>query len=87
MRCLGLWAEHSHCIVFSEGIYENAAVLKSSNMTGSVTTALERYEFGQHEILDEDSEEFPVEKRTQSDAPDEMGDSDNEAVSFQVIVG
>ena len=75
--------EYSLCIVCSEGIYENAAVLKSSNMSSPVTTALEKYEFGQHEILSEDTEQFPAEKRTQSGNTEE-GSSDNEAVSFQV---
>ena len=75
--------EYSLCIVCSEGIYENAAVLKSSNMSSPVTTALEKYEFGQHEILSEDTEQFPAEKRTKSGNTEE-GSSDNEAVSFQV---
>ena len=75
--------EPSLCIVCSEGIYENAAVLKSSNMSSPVTTTLEKYEFGQHETLSEDIEQFPVEKRTQSGDTEE-GNSDNEAVSFQV---
>jgi len=75
----------SHLSDFSEGIYENAAVLKSSNMSSPVTTALEKYEFGQHEILDEDSDQFPGEKRTQSEVTEETGNSDNEAVSFQDI--
>lgn len=74
----------SHLSDFSEGIYENAAVLKSSNMSSPVTTALEKYEFGQHEILDEDSEQFPGEKRSQSDVTEEEH-SENEAVSFQDI--
>lgn len=50
-------------------------------MSSPVTTALEKYEFGQHEALDEDSET----KRAQSDDTEE-GNSDNEAVSFQVNV-
>ena len=54
-------------------------------MSSPVTTALEKYEFGlgQHEILDEDSEQFPGEKRSQSDVTEERH-SDDEAVSFQV---
>ena len=55
-------------------------------MSSPVTTALEKYEFGQHEILDEDSDQFPGEKRTQSEVTEETGNSDNEAVSFQVNV-
>lgn len=71
-------SEESHLSDFSEGIYENAAVLKSSNMSSPVTTALEKYEFGQHEPLSEDTGQFPVEKRTQS-GDTEDGSSDNEA--------
>ena len=54
-------------------------------MSSPVTTALEKYEFGQHEALDDDSEQFPETKRAQSDDTEE-GNSDNEAVSFQVNV-
>ena len=50
-------------------------------MSSPVTTALEKYEFGQHETPSEDT----VEKRTQSGDTEE-GNSDNEAVSFQVNV-
>lgn len=56
-------------------------------MSSPVTTALEKYEFGQHEILDEDSEQFPGEKRSKSDVTEaEERHSDDEAVSFQVNV-
>ena len=55
-------------------------------MSSPVTTALEKYEFGQHEILDEDSEhQFPGEKRSQSDVT-ERENSENETVTFQVNV-
>ena len=54
-------------------------------MSSPVTTALEKYEFGQHEILDEEPEQFPGEKRSQSDVTEEEH-SENEAVSFQVNV-
>ena len=50
-------------------------------MSSPVTTALEKYEFGQHKTLTEDTEQ--KEKRTQSGDTEE-GNSDNEAVSFQV---
>ena len=59
------------------GIYENAAVLKSSTMSSSSdTTILEKYEFGQetndHDVDDDDAE------------VDEGKQSDSEPVSFQV---
>ena len=79
---------HSPSIVCSEGIYENAAVLKSSSMASPVTTALEKYEFGQeilHDDSQDDSHESPGEKETLSDDPEERS-SDQEAVSFQVTV-
>ena len=77
---------HSPSIVCSEGIYENAAVLKSSSMASPVTTALEKYEFGQeilHDDSQDDSHDSPGEKETLSDDPEERS-SDQEAVSFQV---
>merc|ERR1711971_167033 len=40
----------------SESIYENAAVLKSTNLVKSVTPTLEKYQFG----LNEDFEHFTV---------------------------
>jgi len=70
--------EESNLSDFSEGIYENAAVLKSSTMSSSSdTTILEKYEFGQetndHDVDDDDAD------------VDEGKQSDSEPVSFQDI--
>jgi len=70
--------EESNLSDFSVGIYENAAVLKSSTMSSSSdTTILEKYEFGQetndHDVDDDDAD------------VDEGKQSDSEPVSFQDI--
>jgi len=53
----------------SESIYENAAVLKSTNFIKPISSTLEKYEFGQNEDLRSDS----------------LGDESNESVVFQDI--
>jgi len=53
----------------SESIYENAAVLKSTNFIKPVSSTLEKYEFGQNEESRSDS----------------LGDESNESVVFQDI--
>merc|ERR1719210_1240517 len=70
--------EESNLSDFSEGIYENAAVLKSSTMSSSSdTTILEKYEFGQetndHDVDDDDAD------------VDEGKQRDSEPLSFQDI--
>ena len=57
------------CLLFSESIYENAAVLKSTNFIKPISSTLEKYEFGQNEDLRSDS----------------LGDESNESVVFQDI--
>ena len=53
-------------LLFSESIYENAAVLKSTNFIKPISSTLEKYEFGQNENLKSDS----------------LGDESNESVVF-----
>lgn len=53
----------------SESIYENAAVLKSTNFGKPISSTLEKYEFGQNEDARSDS----------------LGDESNESVVFQDI--
>ena len=60
-------------MLYSESIYENAAVLKSASMMTPVTNTIEKYEFGLN-----DEEETSSEERA-----GEAGDP-FEAVSFQV---
>jgi len=53
----------------SESIYENAAILKSSNFVKPISSTLEKYEFGQNDDARSDS----------------LGDESNESVVFQDI--
>ena len=70
------------CIVFSDGIYENASVLKSANtkMLTPVTTTIEKYEFGQdNDVSDNENHD--------EDHEDDATEEDNTnagGVSFQV---
>ena len=58
-----------YCLLFSESIYENAAVLKSNNFVKPISSTLEKYEFGQNDDARSDS----------------LGDESNESVVFQDI--
>ena len=73
----------------SEGIYENAAVLKSSNMSFSADiTTLEKYEFG-NETINNSTDDFNEEDEEEIEEPagddlDSDSDIKTEPVSFQV---
>ena len=71
-------------IVFSDGIYENASVLKSnnSNMLTPVTTAIEKYEFGQDNVSDNDDHDHEDDATVEQEQDEE--ESANGGVSFQV---
>jgi len=75
---------------FSEGIYENAAILKSTNMSiAAEISTLEKYEFG-NETINNSTDDFNEEDEEEIEEPagddlDSDSDIKTEPVSFQDI--
>ena len=69
--------------VSGELIYENTTALKSNAYLTPVTTAIEKYQFGGHEVEDDDeNDEDAGEEKEEEVEEDDKEDSDGVAVPF-----